>query len=253
MILLLDQDAWVRINKTCAGSYQSPINIAYPVKHNPRLYLKIEYTYPEDKEVIVENTGHTVQVSLSNDKHFQLTGSAANRDQFIFRQLHFHWGENDNDGAEHALFGQKYSGEAHFVFYNRKYRTFENAASQPDGLTVLGVFLKATRENNFALEPLISSLGSIRKEKSKSRALFDMSKILPDRLNEFFRYSGSLTTPPCAEVVNWIVFSNPIPIGRNQLKKFRNVRDEDGAKLLSTWRSLQSLNNRLIEASFNPK
>lgn len=37
-------------------------------------------------------------------------------------------------------------------------------------------------------------------------------------LNGYFRYSGSLTIPPCSESVIWTVFRRKIPISQNQVK-----------------------------------
>ena len=35
---------------------------------------------------------------------------------------------------------------------------------------------------------------------------FDMTKLMPHDLDEFYRYNGGLTTPTCNEVVTWTVF-----------------------------------------------
>lgn len=40
--------------------------------------------------------------------------------------------------------------------------------------------------------------------------------ILPD-LDEYYTYHGSLTTPPCSEVVTWIDFKQSIPLSHSQV------------------------------------
>ena len=40
----------------------------------------------------------------------------------------------------------------------------------------------------------------------------------------FYHYSGSLTTPPCTEVVTWVVFDKPIVAGPRQIEAFRKVQ-----------------------------
>lgn len=50
---------------------------------------------------------------------------------------------SNNLGSEHTVDGESYSGELHLVHWNQtKYPTFSEAAKHPDGLAVLGVFLK---------------------------------------------------------------------------------------------------------------
>lgn len=46
----------------------------------------------------------------------------------------------------------------------------------------------------------------------------DVRSMLPENLNHFFRYQGSLTTPPCYESILWTVFDTPITLSHNQVK-----------------------------------
>lgn len=45
----------------------------------------------------------------------------------------------------------------------------------------------------------------------------DVRSMLPENLNNFYRYEGSLTTPPCFESVIWTVFGTPIALTQNQV------------------------------------
>ena len=47
---------------------------------------------------------------------------------------------------------------------------------------------------------------------------FNLADIIADGLGDYYRYHGSLTTPPCYESVIWTVFENPIPISSRQVK-----------------------------------
>ncbi len=54
-----------------------------------------------------------------------------------------------------------------------------------------------------------------------------------------FRYAGSLTTPPCSEVVAWIVLKEPVIASVDQIAAF--------AKLFrNNFRPAQLLNRRFI-------
>ena len=61
--------------------------------------------------------------------------------------------------------------------------------------------------DNHGYDPVINNLASIR-EKGASVEIdpFDMSKLFPHDMDEFYRYQGGLTTPGCNEIVTWTVF-----------------------------------------------
>jgi carbonic anhydrase len=74
---------------------------------------------------------------------------------------------------------------------------------------------------------------------------FDLEDLIPDVV-QYYRYSGSLTTPPCAEVVQWSVLREPLLITEKQLRVFRSLRGKDGQEIKDNFRPLQTLNNRPI-------
>ena len=57
--------------------------------------------------------------------------------------MHAHWGKKDGGGSEHTIDGKQYDAELHIVHYNDKYGDPSQAVDKPDGLAVLGMFLKA--------------------------------------------------------------------------------------------------------------
>lgn len=50
-----------------------------------------------------------------------------------------------------------------------------------------------------------------------------ISDLLPNILTNFYVYSGSLTTPPCYQVVNWVVMADRLYMNAKQLEMFRNL------------------------------
>lgn len=46
---------------------------------------------------------------------------------------------------------------------------------------------------------------------------FPLSYFLPSKTTSFYRYVGSLTTPPCSEVVVWTVFAQKLFISQEQV------------------------------------
>ena len=56
--------------------------------------------------------------------------------------MHAHWGDKAGCGSEHRLDGKMFDAELHIVHYNSKYGDPNNALDKPDGLAVLGMFIK---------------------------------------------------------------------------------------------------------------
>ena len=46
---------------------------------------------------------------------------------------------------------------------------------------------------------------------------FKLKTLLPENTREFYRYQGSLTTPPCFETVQWTVFKDTITMSESQV------------------------------------
>lgn len=66
-------------------------------------------------------------------------------------------------------------------------------------------------------------------------------------LEKFFTYKGSLTTPPCSEVVTWILYPDPLSVSVTQMAKFRQLSNGiEGSVLVDNYRALQPLGNRRV-------
>jgi carbonic anhydrase len=55
-----------------------------------------------------------------------------------------------------------------------------------------------------------------------TRALINARDLLPDYAS-YFRYSGSLTTPPCSEQVSWMVLQKPLQFSEAQIAKLHCI------------------------------
>lgn len=54
-------------------------------------------------------------------------------------------------------------------------------------------------------------------EKETNLAPFILRDLLPSSLGSYYRYTGSLTTPPCSKVVDWIILSRPVYFSYHQV------------------------------------
>jgi len=205
----------------------------------------------------------------------------------MFEQGHWHWGSAEDVGSEHMIDGQSYPLELHLVHYNEKYSTFDEALKHPDGLLVLGLFYAQAREGVpqvggkkeiAALKPFVKMVRGVRRqgstvEDSSSEGLQLSSLLMGETKNDFITYQGSLTTPPCNQVVTWIIFNDLYPIHKRDIKVFRAVEgvpnqksrgqqqssDKGGAggkgqeRLIGdNWRNPQPINGRRVRSSFEP-
>jgi len=148
-------------------------------------------------------------------------------DEYKILQAHAHWGSVDGQGSEHTVNGKSYSAEFHIVHYNTKYGAPENAVDKPDGLAVLGVFLKIGKGHT-EFQKVCEVLGQIKGKGDCTKLIraFDPEMTLPDN-RSFYTYLGSLTTPPLFESVTWIVFEEPVEISKEQLELMRDIHEGD--------------------------
>merc|ERR1739838_1176914 len=125
-----------------------------------------------------------------------------------------------------------------------------NFLSTKGGLAVTGFFFEVTANNNTAIDPLVDVLRNIIQPDSKfdmSGSTFKISNLINpvvEPLTEYGTYSGSLTTPGCMEIVNWINFIKPIEISAEQLKEFRTLKDTKDKDIVDNYRPVQPLNDR---------
>lgn len=220
---------WKEMYPQAAGQRQSPVDIrtkattqSSDLSSNP-----LRWTYvPENTRSLV-NPGYCWRVDVDG-KGSTLTGGPLQDEVFILEQFHSHWGCSDGRGSEHTVDGEAFSGELHLVHWNQtKYSSFAEAAGQPDGLAVLGVFLKVGKphpemDTIAKLLPFITHKG----DRITIPKPLDPANLLPAS-KAYWTYLGSLTTPPCSESVTWILFKEPIEVSREQLELFREMRCYD--------------------------
>jgi len=194
------------------GKNQSPVDISRIVEAELK---DIEINYSPGATSLLHN-GHTVKVSYESGSYIVVDGI-----KFELKQFHFH------APSEHTVKGKSYPFEAHFVH-----------ADKDGNLAVIGVLFKEGKENP-VIKKLWENLPSHVGEKVKLAHKINAYDLLPQK-KKYYRYSGSLTTPPCSEGVRWIVMTAEMEMSKEQIEKFRKLMGGD------TNRPVQPINARMI-------
>ncbi|KAM9004338.1 carbonic anhydrase 14 isoform X1 [Sarcophilus harrisii] len=253
------QDHWPATYPECGSNAQSPIDIQTErVTFDSELPVLKPHGYdqPGPEPLSLHNNGHTVQLSLPPT--LNLEGLPRN---YVASQLHLHWGRKGQPwGSEHQVNSEATAAELHIVHYDAdSFNNLNEAAQKPQGLAVLGILIEVGENQSPAYEHILSHLEKIRyKGQTTLVSAFDVGGLLPPELGEYYRYNGSLTTPPCYQSVLWTVFHRKAQISMEQLEKLQETlfsTEESGPSklLVQNYRAPQPLNHRLVLASFIPE
>jgi carbonic anhydrase len=208
-------DHWAEVSeefKSCeSGMKQSPIDLTGQTLEVGLDDITVDWA-PSDVSVV--DNGHTIQANVQPGNKTTIDGVP-----YELVQFHFH------KPSEHTMGKEIFPLELHFVH--------KNAAG---GLAVLGVLLQVGEPN-----PAYDVLWAAQPEKEKEPtdlAAFDLHGLLPANMHSY-RYSGSLTTPPCTEGVSWNVLATPATVSQEQIDGF--VYDHNN-------RPVQPIHDRLVLA-----
>ncbi|XP_060064364.1 carbonic anhydrase 15-like [Ylistrum balloti] len=250
-----DPPGWDQVtNSVCMGRYQSPVDIPSVIKQDYSIMSNFQLQGFEDTHHYVttmKNNGHTLQVDVVGD--LIVSGGGLPGNSYKMAQLHFHWGHDNSEGSEHVYNGRPYPMEMHVVNYNKKYGSLGEAIDKSDGLAVLGFWVTHTPTDNAAFAPIVDAIGNLTFKDTNTPLTVNIGAMLPKRINRFFRYKGSLTTPPCFESVTWTMFEDKIFLSRQQLDRFRSVSSEGRGHshpLVDNFRPVHPLNGREVLRNF---
>ncbi|XP_064375184.1 receptor-type tyrosine-protein phosphatase gamma [Dromaius novaehollandiae] len=250
---------WVTSSEKCGGYHQSPIDIVDHQAHVGEEYQELQldgFDNESSNKTWMKNTGKTVAILLK-DEYF--VSGAGLPGRFKAEKVEFHWGQsNGSAGSEHSINGKRFPVEMQIYFYNPDdFDSFGTAVLENRVVGAMAVFFQVSQRDNPALDPIIHGLkGVVHHEKETFLDPFVLRDLLPTSLGSYYRYAGSLTTPPCSEIVEWIVFRKPVPISYHQLEAFYSIfttEQQDHVKsveyLRNNFRPQQSLNNRKVSKS----
>jgi carbonic anhydrase len=201
--------------ETCGkGQLQSPIDIRQAVKAD---LPALQFAY-NAVPLSLTNNGHTIQFNAPAGQTLTVGDQT-----YELLQFHFH------TPSEEAVNGKRTAMVAHFVH--------KNAAGQ---LGVIGVLIQPGK-TNAAYAPVFSHLPRKGERVTVDDLQLNLGDLLPTS-KAYFKYAGSLTTPPCSEGVNWMVLKEPVRLGAEQIKAFRRIFNANA-------RPIQPSHGRVIQES----
>uniref|UniRef100_A0A4W6F839 protein-tyrosine-phosphatase n=1 Tax=Lates calcarifer TaxID=8187 RepID=A0A4W6F839_LATCA len=233
---------------------QSPINIVDQDTKVSTEYQELTlegFDVESSNKTSMKNTGKTVAIMLKDDYFVRGAGLPG---RFKAEKVEFHWGpSNGSEGSEHSINGRRYPVEMQIYMYNSDdFDSLSAALREKRIIAAMAVFFQVGGKDNPAVDPIIHGLkGVVHHEKETFLEPFVLKDLLPSSLGSYYRYTGSLTTPPCSKVVEWIIFSRPIYVSYKQaFYSIFTTEQQDHVKsveyLRSNFRPIQSLDNRHV-------
>ncbi|GAA0809355.1 MULTISPECIES: carbonic anhydrase [Psychrobacter] len=179
---------------TCkTGKQQSPINIT---KVTASSAAKPVMDYAKSTDIQIHDNGHTVVYTPTTENNAIILDN----ERYVLKQFHYH------TPSEHQFGSQNYPGEVHFVHANSE-----------GNLAVVGVMLKIGEANDMLRVLLNGTEMTTQNDNDYTASNIDLSSLAPI-MSTFYHYSGSLTTPPCSERVQWYVSKQPLTLTSDQFK-----------------------------------
>ncbi len=198
--------------KACQlGLEQTPIDLGSGIKGDVG---SVDYDY-KPLSLRIVNNGHTIQANAD-------PGSACVIGDTRYELLQFHL----HHPSEHLLAGRNFDLECHFVH-----------KASTGALAVTGVFIRPGAANA-ALKAFFESMPAKEGPEVRVGNTIDVGAVLP-KSGGYFRYMGSLTTPPCSEGLTWTVHKEPIEASVEQIQKFAALFPKNA-------RPVQKRNHRFV-------
>lgn len=218
---------WAELDEAFAlcrsGKHQSPTNLtagATADLANPDFHY-------EPVPLNLLNNGHTVKVPYAPGSYVVIDG-----ERYNLLQFHFH------SPSEHTIDNQPWDAELHLVHQ-----------SEAGKLAVVAILLQQSEPSqslisSSAYNNINNNLPTNAGDKIRTGTTINAQDLLPTKTTSY-RYTGSLTTPPCSESVTWLVLNEPVTLNQQHITRYAQL-------LAHNNRPLQPLNERTVQIDVSP-
>lgn len=201
-------------------------------------YLGIDTLQTVERDAIIDNQKNTIITNLMQTvgSYLKLKDETEKTKQFTPLQLHFH------APSEHTFNGKHFDLEMHIV----------NANSDKSQLSVIGILFDVEHggnQSNWFIEDVLQNATNLNSPNKFNASTLDVKKYVDSiEKKNMYHYDGSLTTPGCAEIVEWIVLDSLQNISPQQLATFTKkwADDYSYARGYGNARVTQPLHGRTI-------
>ena len=218
-------DQWASLSPDfieCAeGTHQSPINIVTSgVERGSQVtrdYMGSGLTISHNEAVVdLINNGHTIQITYEEGSTLSLRGKT-----YGLTQFHFH------TPSEHTIDGRSFPMEMHLVH------------QADDGSLAVGAVLIVEGERHPIFDSIIADLPDVPGDAAHyEHVTIHIDDLIPGTQTAY-NYSGSFSSPPCTEGVEWLVATEYVSLSADQLEAFSSRMGHNN-------RPLQPLGDRTI-------
>ena len=201
-------------NTLCrTGQRQSPINIEGT---DPVIMHRLVTDY-NVAPIDMKNNKHSVSMAYTGGSFLRVGAKT-----FTLKNLSFH------TPAEHTISGKRYPLSIQFMH------------TGPGGTRAVIETLVEEGKENLAAREFLGNIPLESGQNAKRNKILVNARDLMPTDKSYYRYMGSLTTPPCSEGVHWYVLKKPIQLSKTQIALVKGVVSGENA------RPIQPRNNRII-------
>lgn len=164
----------------------------------------------------VVNNGHTVQVNYARGSYI-----VVGKKRYDLLQFHFH------HPSEEEIDGKRSAVGVHLVH------------KDPEGHLAVVAVLLTEGPGNTATEAVFNHVPAGTERETPANTTVNAADLVPGE-RSYYSFTGSLTTPPCTEGVQWFVLQTASTLSKSALETLAKLYPNNA-------RPVQPLNGRVVK------